>query len=149
MAIIIDNGTFLVGNSFVTAEDAKEFHKTRGNQPWADAKSSERESALIRAFDFLSVQNWKEDAFEDEIPLKVIMAQEIAALKELIDIGTMQPDLQVGIKTEEIDGVVAMEYFEGGNNTGTTFVAIENLIAPYLASSPYFSSRMRLVRGGG
>ena len=146
MAITVDDGTFATGNSFVTADEADVFHLDRGNGDWGDADTDVKDAALIRAFDFLSVQAWKSDAFTSDIPQRIKNAQCVAALKELIESGSIQPDVQTGVKKETIDDVVSMEYFEGGDNSGVIFTAIENLIKPYLYTS---NSRRRLVRGGG
>ena len=151
MALIIDDGTFLVGNSFIELEEADAFHLDRVNTEWIDADPDVKEAALIRMFDFLSVQPWKSTAFSDEIPLKVRQAQCVGAAKELTESGAMQPDLSQGIKAETLEDVVSVEYFEGGAGNGTLFTAIENLIAPYLISDTIISGtgRMRLVLGGG
>jgi len=147
MALIIDTGTFLVGNSLVTVAEADAFHSIRQNQAWELAALYVKEAALIKAFDFLSVQNWKSDAFESGVPLKIKNAQCIGALRELDSPGALQPDVTPGIKKEAIDGVNETEYFEN-SGSGVIHTAVENLIKPYMKVSG-LRMRMRIVRGGG
>lgn len=145
MAITIDGGTFLVGNSFVTMVEADSFHMSRQNTAWDEADAEFKEAALIRAFDYLSVQNWATNAFLTGVPIKVKNAQCVAALKELTNNGAMLPDITPGVKRESIDGAISTEYFSG-SGSGTIHTAVENMIRPYLKT---FGMRMRLVRGGG
>ena len=145
MSLIIDSGTFLVGNSFATVIEADGFHADRQNTDWAAATTIQKEAALIKAFDFLSVQNWKSDAFTVSVPLKIKNAQCIGALKEVGTPGSLLPDITPGIKKEAIDGVNETEYFAGGG-AGTVYTAVENMIRPYLKK---VGMRMKIVRGGG
>lgn len=131
MAITIDDGTFAVGNSFVTAREAEAFHEARGYTDWTTSTDDAgKEAALIRAFDFLSVQNWKTDTFETSVPTKVEQAQILGALKELSSPGSLQPDITTGIKSQSIEGAVETEYYSTGE--GTLFTVVENLIRPYI-----------------
>jgi len=130
MTLTIDDGTFEVGNSFATSLEAETYHEVRGYSVWIDGNSEEKEAALIRAFDFLSVQNWKSTTFATSVPIKIKQAQIIGALKELVDSGSLQPDVQTGIKSDSIEGVFETKFFEEG--PGTLFTAIENLIRPYI-----------------
>lgn len=149
MTITIDDGTFLVGNSFVTIEEADAYHTDRLNSDWVAAEESTKEAALIRAFDYLSVKNWLSTAFSDGIPIRVENAQCVAALKELQATGALQPDITPGLKKKEIDGVISTEYFESSVAAGgTIYTAVENMIEPYLATSAASSRRtITLVRG--
>jgi len=135
MALTIDDGTFEIGNSFVTSIETESYHETRGHSVWVDGDNEEKEAALIRAFDFLSVQNWKSTAFASLVPVKIKQAQMIGALKELSDPGSLQPDVQTGIKSDSIEGVFETKFFEEG--PGTLFTAIENLIRPYINRPGY------------
>jgi hypothetical protein len=145
MTIIIDDGTFLIGNSFVEISTADTFHASRLNTNWSSATEAQKEAALIRAFDFLSVQNWATDAFSSGIPLKIQNAQCIGALKEVEASGALQPDLTPGIKKESIDGVVSTEYFnEDSGGGGVVYTAVENMIKPYLRRP---GMQRMLVRG--
>lgn len=144
MTITIDDGTFLVGNSFITIDEADEFHAARLNTDWATLTDSEKEAALIRAFDFLSVQNWASTAFSSGIPLKVKNAQCIGALKEAGSSGALQPDITPGVKVQKFDDVMETEYFESSGSGGTTYTAVENMISPYLTRP---GMQRTLVRG--
>ncbi len=144
MTIIIDDGTFVIGNSFVTVDAAEAYHESRGYTIWIDGEDEEKEAALIRAFDFLSVQNWKTTVFENSVPIKIQQAQILGALKELSSPGSLQPDIVTGIKSESLDGVIETEYFKGG--TGTLFTAVENMIKPYIITK---GTKTKIVRGGG
>jgi hypothetical protein len=143
MTITIDDGTFLIGNSFVTVLMADAFHEARQNTAWFAASEAQKEAALIKAFDYLSVQNWTSTAFSTEIPLKIKNAQCIGALKELEEAGALQPDVNPNIKMESIDGVMETEYFEG---SGSAIIptAVMNMIKPYLKRP---GMNMTMVRG--
>lgn len=145
MTITIDDGTFLIGNSFVEIADADTYHSSRLNTEWASATAEQKEAALIRSFDFLSVQNWASDTFSSGIPLKIQNAQCIGALKEIESNGALQPDLTPGVKKESIDGVTSTEYFdEDAGGGGVVHTAVENMIKPYLRRP---GMQRTLVRG--
>jgi len=144
MTIIIDDGTFEVGNSFVTLVESNTFATDRGYSDWEDGDTEDKEAALIRTFDFLSIQNWKSTTFDDGIPVKIEQAQCLGAIRELETSGALQPDVATGIKSESIDGVLETEYFASG--AGQVFSAVENMIGAYLYKS---GSKTRMVRGGG
>jgi len=131
MTLIIDSGTFLVGNSLATVAEADAFHLARQNTVWGMALTPAKEAALIKTFDFLSTQNWQTTTFDSGIPLKIKNAQCIGALIELSTPGSLQPDITPGIKMEAIDGVNEVQYFEGSGGA-TIYTAVENMIKPYL-----------------
>ena len=142
MALTIDDGTFEVGDSFVTLEEADIYHSDRDNPEWAKLSVQKKEAVLIKAFDYLTVQNWSSTAFTTAIPARVKQAQCLGGLKESLTPDSLQPDIETGIKSKEIDGVLSTSYFEGGSSTINT--AIENLIRPYI-SIP--GVKTTLVRG--
>lgn len=144
MAIVIDDGTFAVGNSFVTLAESDTFSEDRNYTAWINGDEEDKNAALIRAFDYLSIQNWQSTTFDDGIPTKISQSQMLAAIRELESPGAMQPDISTGIKSESLEGVSETEYFEGG--TGTIFSAVENLISSYINRPGY---KTRIVRGGG
>jgi hypothetical protein len=147
MALVIDDGTFEVGNSFVTLEYAESYHDLRGNYSWFEKSTTEQEAFLIKAFDFLSVQNWTSGTFSATIPKKIKDAQCLAAFKELEEENSLQPDYNPTIKRERIEGVLETEYFGRGNTISMTASppsAVMNLIKPYLR---YSGMQMTLVRG--
>jgi len=140
---MIDNGTFAVGNSFVTLSEADEYHNIRQNTDWFDKTNAQREAALIKAFDFLSVQNWTTTAFSSGVPAKIKSAQCIGALKEATSPDALQPDISSSVKKESIDGVMETEYFEG-SGSAAIITAVENMIRPYIKKP---GMRMTMVRG--
>ena len=145
MAITVDDGTFETGNSFVTIAEADAFHSARLNTDWTEASDEDKEAALIRAFDFLSVQPWASKTFTSSIPLKIQNAQCIGALKEIQTSGTLQPDITPGVKKESIDGVMENEFYETARGSGgTVHTAVENMIRPFLKRP---GMQRRLVRG--
>jgi hypothetical protein len=143
MALIMDDGTFAVGNSFVTLIFADAYHADRNNTTWASKSETEKEAALIKAFDFLSVQNWKSDTFDSDIPAKIQKAQCIGALREADAANSLQPDANPAVKRELIEGVIETEYF--ANSTPSVApTEVQNLIRPYLR---YRGMQMTLSRG--
>lgn len=144
MTLTLDDGTFAVGNTLISLDDADEYHDIRGNAEWTEALDVSKEAALVRAFDYLAVQDWTAGTFDDGIPAAITKAQCIGAAKELSSPGTLQPDVTTGIKSQSIAGAVEKEFFEDGEQT--IFSAIENLIRPYLGNSYYSTGRV-LVRG--
>jgi len=144
MTITIDDGTFTVGNSFVTLAESDTYSNDRNYTTWIDGDEEEKEAALIRSFDYLSIQNWISTTFDDGIPARIEQAQMLGATREFDSPGALQPDISTGIKSEELKDVIETHYFEGG--TGTIFSAVENLITPYINRPGYIT---RIVRGGG
>lgn len=147
MALTIDDGTFEVGNSLVTLEYAAGYHEDRDNTAWFNRLDYQQEALLIKAFDFLSVQNWATGTFSSGIPKKIKDAQCLAALKELEQEDTLQPDYNPTIKRERIEGVTETEYFGRGETASMASsppTAIMNLIRPYLR---YPGMNMTLSRG--
>lgn len=145
MTLTIDDGTFEVGNSFVTLEEAETFCTERGYTDWTGTDNdANKETALTRTFDFLSVQNWISTAFDSGVPTKIKYAQILGAIKELASIGALQPDVTPNVKSESIAGAIETEYFEGGGYT--QYTAVENMIRPYLVRP---GVKTRIVLGGG
>jgi hypothetical protein len=146
--ITIDDGTFEVGNSFVTVEEVTAYHEDRSNIDWASSSysSAQRTGAVIRSFDFFKIQNWSEDVFLDGIPARVEEAQCIAALKELIKPGVLQADKSKNVKRERIEGVMETEYFTSAMSSDIYFTNIMNLIAPYIIT-PFTRTQRRIARG--
>jgi len=135
--LIIDDGTFTVGNSFVTLIELDTYHALRQTASWIDVSvtDAKKEAAAIRAFDFFKVQNWSSDAFLTEIPQRVKDAQCVAAAKELDSSGVLQADLDPNVKRQRIEGAIETEYFSKNLTTSTIFTEIINLINPYLVQS--------------
>jgi len=132
--LTIDDGTFEVGNSFVTLLTADTYFEERSSTVWVDSVSDEdKEAALIRAFDYLSVQSWAAGVFDEEVPEKIKRAQMVAAGKELSSPNVLQPDIQKNVKRQKFDGAMETEYFDKNIESGTIFTEIENLIKSYLS----------------
>lgn len=147
MTLTIDSGTFEVGNSLVTLEYAYSYHEIRGNLAWVDKSDEKQEAFLIRAFDFLSVQNWASGTFLAGVPKKIKDAQCLAAFKEMEQDNALQPDYNPTVKRERIEGVIETEYFGRGETDSMAAApptAVMNLIKPYLK---YPGMSMTLSRG--
>ena len=144
--LLIDDGTFEEGNTFVTLAECEEYHSNRTNTLWTGT-DTEKTSAIIRSFDYLSIQRWRDYVLEDEIPLKVKQAQCVAALKELIEPGCLQKDQTKddNVKKKKID-VIETEYFD--KDMQTKYTVIENLLKDYIIEKKQSIKRTRtLIRG--
>jgi len=136
MTIILDDGSFEVGNSFVTTDEADDFCELRALSDWTSIEvTATKEAALIRAFDYLKVVSWSDTAFASGIPERVKEANIRAAVKEITSPGIMQKDEESNLKRKKIEGAIEKEYFEAGRFSGTIHNDILNLIKPYLAST--------------
>jgi len=133
MALVIDDGTFTVGNTFLDLIDVDSYHAERLTLPWTEeTDNAKKEAAIIRAFDYLRVQQWLSDAFIDGIPTRVEQALCVAANKELDSPNTLQADKTSNVKRKRIEGAIETEYFSKNLDSSTIFTEIDNLIAPYL-----------------
>lgn len=142
MSIILDDGTFLVGNSFAVVATADTFCTLRALSTWTQSDSTaDKEAALIRAFDYLKICSWSDTAFADGIPDRVVEAQIRAAAKELASPGAMQPDEESNLKRKKIEGAVEKEYFDASRFSGTIHNDVLNLIRPYLAATSTSTTR--------
>jgi len=146
--LILDDGTFLVGNTFITIDDSNEFHETRNNTIWMDEaiEDSTKEGCIVRAFDYLKVKSWNPECFMLGIPPRIIEAQCIAALKEFENPNSLQADKAKNVKRERIEGVIETEYFSKDISSSAIFTIIDNLIAPYLKKS-FVKITRKLVLG--
>ncbi len=147
MTITIDDGTFLVGNSFCTLIEADTYHTDRSTTAWIDVTitDAEKEAAIIKSFDFLYVQDWVTDTFLTEIPVKIKRAQIVAAEKELSSPGSLQEDEDSNLKRKRIEGIIEKEYFSKSLSSATVFTEIMNLISPYLNTSISVSSAQKFL----
>jgi len=133
MALIIDDGTFEVGNTFLLLSDINTYHSVRLSSPWTtETSDAKKEAAVIRAFDYLAIQNWLIDAFDDGIPTRVEYALCVAANKELDSPGVLQKDQQKNVKRKRIEGAIETEYFAKNLSSETVFTEVLNLIKPYI-----------------
>ena len=134
--LITDDGTFLIGNTFVDLFTADEYHELRQTEAWIDEEvtDTQKEAALVRSFDYLKVQDWADGVFDYEIPVRVIEAQCVAAGKELDNPGQLQADQKTNVKRERIEGAIDTEYFSKNLSSETIHTEIQNLIKPYLTA---------------
>ena len=146
MALIIDDGTFTVGNTLLSLEEVEAYHTSRLTAPWSTETSDElKEAAIIRAFDYFSIQKWIINAFDDGIPQRVLSAFCVAANKELSSTGILQADQQKNIKRKRIEGAIETEYFDKNTLNGTIFTEINNLISPYIEAPTYRIATQRFL----
>ncbi len=154
-SLIIENGSGVPGaNSFATLSAADAYHADRANIAWSLAAQGERESALIRAGQYLNGLAWKgrktgrgnamawprqgvvdDDGFPldgADVPMEVIWAQCEASLRELISPGMLSPDLPRGgsVAREKV-GDIEVEY-ESGAAPGPRVSALDRLLAGLL-----------------
>jgi len=146
--LIIDDGSFAVGNSFVTLLEADDYHEQRLTASWIDTSvtDEQKEATLIKAMDYLFVQDWKAGVFDDDIPVRVKNAQIVAAARELASPGVLQEDRESNLKRKRIEGVIDKEYFSGESGGAVELTEIHNLIKPYLIAETTLSSGRRMVR---
>ena len=148
MTISIDDGTFLTGNSFITFNEAENYHVDRSTEAWIDTTitDEEKEAAIIKGFDYLYVQDWLAGVFDIEVPAKVKRAQIIAAEKELSRPGILQEDQDSNLKRKRIEGVIEKEFFSMNKTSATIFTEIQNLLKNYLNISTTTKRQRFLVR---
>jgi hypothetical protein len=146
--LILDDGTFDIGNTFVELIEADTYHSNRLTDSWLESSvtDAQKESALIRAFDYLYVQDWKAGVFDIEIPVRVKRAQMVAASKELESPGSLQEDQDKHLKRKRLEGVVDKEYFKSDPDGQVVFTEIMNLLKPYLRITETVDRSRRLVR---
>jgi len=148
--LIVDDGTFLIGNTFVDLFVADEYHELRQTEAWIEPEvtDTQKEAAIIRSFDYFKVQDWADGVFDFDIPSRILEAQCVAAARELENPGGLQADTKTNIKRERIEGAIDTEYFSKNLSSETIHTEIQNLIKPYLASSQQSTQTIRktLVR---
>lgn len=118
-------------NSFVTLDEADAYHDERANSGWVNYGDDDKEAALIRAYDYLSTLNWKENTFITETPEAVKKAHCEAALREIVAPGCLMPDLtkEDYVLSETVD-VLNTTY--ANRKPGTQHTKIKKLIKNYL-----------------
>ncbi len=122
----------------VTEAEADAYAQPRGWSDWVAASVNDKTAALRRGQDAIaSLYNsrWAVEFENDAAPDEVKFAIVEAARRELDDPGSMQPDLDRGGKITSMKaGSVAMTYADGAPG-GTSFSAIDGLLAGLLTSS--------------
>lgn len=164
MSLIVEDGTIVEGaNSGLSVADADAYHAARGNTDWTSVPSSpdqEKAAALIRATAAIDAKyrsrfpgtkvagrdqgiQWpRTDAYDadgneiasDEIPQEYKDAIAEAALRELVEAGSMLPDLERGGQIKSLRaGSVAIEY-GGAAPATTTFTVIDGILSGLLGT---------------
>lgn len=165
MALVLEDGTVVAGaNSGLSVADADAYHLARGNTAWTSVSSSPdqgKSAALIRGTAAIDAKyrarfpgakvggrdqgiQWpRTGAYDadgneiasDEIPQEYKDAIAEAALRELVEPGSMMPDLERGGDIRSLKaGSVAIEY-GGAAPATTTFSIIDGILAPLLGSA--------------
>ncbi len=162
MSLIVEDGTAPAGaNSYVTVEDADEYHSARGNASWTQTSTSPdqgKAAALVRATTAIDAKyrgrwpgyrtngrnqelEWPRTAAYDseanpiggtEIPEEVKDATCEAALRELATAGSMMPDLGRTI-SRVAAGSVDITYASNAKEAAT-FQLIDGILSPILVS---------------
>jgi len=146
MTLTIDDGTFLIGNTFLSLTDIDTYHEARLTPFWQTITDDDaKEAAIIRGFDYLKIQTWKSDVFLLGIPIRICDALCVAANKELETPGNLQADQQNNVKRKRIEGAIETEYFSKDRSSSVIFIEIGNLISSYL-EIPAYRTQKFLVR---
>ncbi len=155
--MIVEDGTGVTSaNSYVLEDEFDEYCDARGTTP----ATGDAEAALVRATQFIDTTyrtrfsgtkvngrdqalQWPrtgatdddaEEIEDDEIPQEIKDAVCEAALRELEEPGSMQPDLERGGDIRRLKaGSVEIEY-GGAASAETTFTIIDNILAGLLES---------------
>jgi hypothetical protein len=147
-----------------TKAEADTYHSDRGNAAWGTAAEGDKDSALIRATEWIDrafrmafpgektglraqEREWPrinayddEDELipDDEIPAEILPATYEAALREVITPGSLSPDYDPSsqVKREKVD-VVEVEYAAGfgPESVHPVFPIIRGILAPILTGS--------------
>ena len=151
--------------AYGTTAEADTYHADRGNSAWAAAAEADKQSALLRASEYIDgtyrtafqgyrtngrsqVREWpREDAFvfekwdwvelpNDTVPVEVLSATYEAALRELTP-GFLTPDVIPGKnkKSVRVEGAVSVEYWS--DEQRPVIEKIAQVLAPLIASDGY------------
>lgn len=152
-------------------EGAQAYHEARGNSAWLAVGVTDElhTAALTRATSWVdgyrsrfpgrkvegrsqelewpridAVDADGEDIADDEIPVEIEQATYEAALRELVEPGSLSPDLERGGAVKRLKaGSVELEYADGAS-VSTSFTAIENLLEAIL--TPASGATVDLLR---
>jgi hypothetical protein len=161
--LIVEDGTIVANaNSYVTMEEAVAYHSDMGNSAWTTASSSpddDRITALIRGARYIDMKYlwpgtktgereqslmWpREDVYDregwliedNEIPIEVKRAQMEAALREVLNPGSLAPDVTASERVlREKIGPMEVQYADSGdpNSVIPSITAIDDILAPIL-----------------
>lgn len=89
-----------------------------------------------------------EELPDDTIPQKIVEATAEAAIRELAEPGVMSPDLDRGgrVKSESVDGAIAITYMDGAP-AETTFTVIDGKLRGLIRAAARGLTFGRAVRG--
>lgn len=161
MALVLEDGTGVAGaNTYALEADADAYFEARGNTTWTDS-TDDKEGALVRATAAIEAKygsrypgsrangrsqplGWPrtsatdaddEEIADDEIPQELIDAVCEASLRELIEPGSMMPDLDRGGAINRLKaGSVEVEY-SGNASATTTYTLIDGILARLLGAA--------------
>jgi hypothetical protein len=172
MPLTVEDGSVIAGaDSYVETDEADAYHSARGNSAWAGS-STVKEAALRRATAYIDMAyrarfpgvkregraqplQWpREDAIDvrgeeiadDEIPQEIKDAVCEAALREIVEAGSLMPDLDRGGQIKSIEaGSVGITYVDGAP-VKTSFQIIDGILGDILMSlpNPYFTKSERM-----
>lgn len=165
MALVVETGlgNDPLANSYISADDADDYHADRGNSAWAAASSADKDSALIRATAAIDsiyesrlkgrrtypvtpapqplawprygVLVYGELVNELSVPEQVKKATCEAALRELASPGSMTPDLDRGGLIKKVQaGPVQVEYADNAPSQSTITI-LDGLLALFTTGS--------------
>lgn len=151
-------------NSLITVARADAYHEARGNAAWANAEIEAKQTALVRACDYLAQYYglaWQgtlatpEQALDwprtgvvaygvavspDVLPPQVGDAQAVLALKALA--GDLAPDLTRGVKQQTVGPITTI--YDDYSPQSKRYTSVDRMLAPYLASrNPYSAALER------
>ncbi len=156
MLIVEDGSGLSTAESYISVADADTYHTERGNALWTGADAV-KEALLRKATTYLDNTyrgRWKgfrrfqlqslawprnevidEDGFPvdfESLPLQLVQATAEAALRELVDAGALEPDLERGgairSKREVIGPIEEETHYQTSASARTTFTIIDGLL---------------------
>lgn len=155
ITLIVETGAGVENaNTYVSIDTCNDYHANLGNTAWAGA-DEEKKQAILRTMAWMETLAWDgvklafENALEwprkgivtpngynfpeDAVPWQVRDAVCEGALVEIAAKNGLRPALKRGggIKSERVEGAVAVEYFPGAPS-GVKYTAIRSLLLPYL-----------------
>ena len=163
MALVVEDGTGLsTAESYISVANADSYHSVRGNSTWTGADAL-KESALRRATTYIDgrygprfsgyrrlardqalmwprsdatdVEGWTIE--NDDIPVEIERATAEAALRELVDPGSLSPDVEIstsGSIIREKVGPLEVEYSDPAavDRTRPVLQILDDILAPLL-----------------
>lgn len=165
MAFTVEDGSIVAGaNSYVPLDFANSYHLDRGNAAWADKTDPQKQSALIRATDYIEQtygNKFLGSRVDTDQPLEwprqdvsnISYAEIPNGLKQAVCqlayealSADLNPSLERGgaIKRERLEGVAETEYFENAPSM-TIRPAVAGLLRNLLDNSNPFNAKVTRV----